>query len=94
MNIILLDYEDIIRLSVEYLLKKRNVSIFTYENHNEYILKHNSQHNESSHDNVVISSNLEECKKYGYVYIKKPFTAEELFNLIKKLTNINFENVL
>ena len=92
MEVILLDYEDIIRLSVEYLLKKRNVPIKTFENHKDYMEHYGN--NSDRNNKIIISSDISESKSYGYVYLKKPYTAEELFNLIKQLGNFKFDNVL
>ncbi len=77
-EIILLEIEEDIRLAAQILAKRRNIIIDVYADYQNY-----ERYKKDSHK--VCSSSKEECSKYGFHYIQKPYTADELLSLLDKV---------
>ena len=74
-DIILLEIEEDIRLAAHIAAKMRGIVLKVYADYSDY--KKNMQK-----DDIVCSSNIVECKKHNCCYIKKPYTAHQLLELI------------
>lgn len=77
-DIILLEIEEDIRLAAQIVAKRRGIDLKVYADYSDY--KNNMQKY-----NIVCSSNMAECKEHNFCYIKKPYTAHELLELIGRV---------
>lgn len=76
-NIILLEQEEDIRLAAVIVARNRNIVLRAYKDYSEY--------KDSMADNdTVCSSNEDECRQHNFIYIKKPYTADELMQVINR----------
>lgn len=76
-NIVLLEQEEDIRLAAVIVARNRNIILKVYQDYNEY-------KNHMEKDDTVCSSNEVECKEHNFIYIKKPYTASELMQVINR----------
>lgn len=76
-NIILLEQEEDIRMAAVIVARNRDIILKAYKDYSAY---KDNMHS----DDIVISSDIDESKKYNLIYIKKPYTAGELMELIKR----------
>lgn len=74
-DIILLEIEEDIRLAAHIVAKRRGIDLKVYADYSDY--KKNMQK-----DDTVCSSDIAECEKHNCCYIKKPYTAHQLLELI------------
>lgn len=74
-NIILLELEEDIRLAAVIVARNRNITLKAYKDYKEY-------EKDIRKDDVVYSSNKQESDEHNFFYIKKPYTAHELLQLI------------
>lgn len=74
-NIVLLEQEEDVRLAAVIVARNRNIILKVYQDYNEY-------KNYMEKDDTVCSSNEIECRQYNFIYIKKPYTADELMQVI------------
>lgn len=77
-NIVLLEIEEDIRLAAQIVAKNRGIVLKVYADYADY--KKNI-----SEDDKVCSSNMAESKQHNFHYIKKPYTAHQLLELISEL---------
>lgn len=76
-NIILLEQEEDIRLAAIIVARNRHITLKAYKDYDEY-------KNNKLADDAVFSSNKSECEQYNFTYIKKPYTASELMQIITR----------
>ena len=74
-DIILLEIEEDIRLAAQIVAKRRGIDLKVYADYSDY--KKNMQK-----DDTVCSSNIVESKEHKCCYIKKPYTAHQLLEII------------
>lgn len=77
-DIILLEIEEDIRLAAKIVAKRRGIDLEVYADYSDY--QKNMQK-----DDIVCSSNMVECKKHNFYYIKKPYTAHQLLEFIGRV---------
>lgn len=77
-GIILLEIEEDIRLAAHIVAKRRGIILQVYAGYDDY-------KNNMAKGDIVCSSNMEESKKYNFCYIKKPYTAHQLLELIDRV---------
>lgn len=76
-NIILLEQEEDIRLAAVIVARNRNIILRAYKDYSEY-------KDSMTDGDTVCSSNEDECRQHNFIYIKKPYTANELMQVINR----------
>lgn len=79
MSIILLEYEEDLRLAGKIYLKSKGIEVDYYIDYEDY------SKNKLDSD-IVITCSEEESKKYGFYYLEKPYTAQELVDLVRRFS--------
>lgn len=77
MSIILLEYEEDLRLAGKIYLKNNGIDVNYYIDYNDYSKK-------ALENDIVITCSEEESKKYGFYYLEKPYTAQELIDMVRR----------
>lgn len=77
MSIVLLEYEEDLRLAGKIYLKNNGIEVNYYIDYEDY------SKNKLDSDTVITSSE-KESKKYGFYYLEKPYTAHELMDLVRR----------
>lgn len=74
-DVILLEMEEDIRFAAKIISKKYGIDLGIYADYSNY--KKYMQEGD-----IVLSSDIVECEKHNFCYIKKPYTAHQLLELI------------
>ena len=77
-NIVLLEIEEDLRLAAQIVAKNRGIFLKVYADYADY-------KNHTAEDDKVCSSDESESRQHNFHYIKKPYTAHQLLELISTL---------
>lgn len=77
-ELVLLEIEEDIRLAAKIVARKHGINLRVYADYSRYA-------KEEQECDIICSSDMVECMQHKFYYIKKPYTAHQLLELIRKV---------
>ena len=83
MAIVLLEYEEEVRLASKIIAKMNGINIDVYSDYDTYSIYRQE-------NDFIISSDIQDCEKYQLCFLSKPYTSVELLSKLSE--GIKFGN--